>query len=398
MIGTRGRRAILLGILVVGLVAVAERVRAQVPSMSGYYLHAAAGVESTPFSASGLLDVQRLRLMTRPTLGPLTLDLAYEHTLTLRTTDLALGRGLEGTDATAPWLSLQGTLRETERVEWAHGLDRLSVAWHAGERARLTLGRQSISWANGLYFTPTDPFVPFDPADPFREFRGGVDALRGVVFLGPFTELDAVVRPARVPGGGTALTALVRGQTTVRGWDVSAWGGVVHEEAGAALALTGSVGETGLRAEAGLRRHEGETIPRVAVGADRLFRVLDRDLRAVVEVQHDGFGAGGVEDLPVTAGSLPFARGELQLLGSDAVVVQGAWQLHPLTAISLLSLANTRDGSLLLAPAVERSMSDEISLRVGAFMGLGPGAEAGRLRSEHGATPLAVYVAGSIFF
>jgi hypothetical protein len=389
---------ILLGVLGIALLGAPAPVRGQFPTMSGYYLHAAAGVESTPFSASGLLDVQRLRLMSRPALGSLTLDVAYEHTLTLRTTDLALGRGLEGMDATAPWLSLQGTLRETERVEWAHGLDRLSVAWHAGDRVRLTLGRQSISWANGLYFTPTDPFVPFDPADPFREFRGGVDALRGVVFLGPFTEVDAVLRPARVPGGGTALTALVRGQTTVRGWDVSAWGGVVHEEAGAALALTGSVGDTGLRAEAGLRRHEGETVPRVAVGADRLFQLLDRDLRAIVEVQHDGFGAGGAEDLLVTAGSLPYARGELQLLGRDAVVAHAAWQLHPLTAVSLLSLVNARDGSLLLAPAVERSMSDEISLRMGAFVGVGPGAEAGRLRSEHGATPLAGYVAASVFF
>jgi hypothetical protein len=370
----------------------------QAPDLSGYYLHAVAGMERSVFSPSGVMDFQRVRLMTRPRWGSVDFNIAYEQTLTLRTDDLALGRGFEGMEAAAPWLDLQGTLVDRRRVTWAHGLDRLDISLRVGARTRVTIGRQSISWATNLYFTPTDPFVPFDPTDPFREYRGGVDALRAVIFLGPFSELDAVVRPAPAADGGETLTALLRGQTMLRGLEVSGWAGMVHDEAALAVGATGGVGELGLRGEGGVRREEGRTVVRFVVGADRLFELFDRDLRAVLEYQHDGFGAGRAAELLGTALSAPARRGELLVLGRDAVVLNASYQVHPLTRVELLSLANVRDGSMLLAPATVRSLGDEVSLRIGAFVGLGRRADGAMLRSEHGATPFVGYAAASVFF
>ncbi|TVR57704.1 MAG: hypothetical protein EA421_00525 [Gemmatimonadales bacterium] len=371
---------------------------AQLAPVNGYYLHALAGSESSPFSASGVIDVQRLRLMTRPTWGAARFDIAWETTLSLRSDELALGRGFEGAEPAAPWLDLQGHLVDRRRVEWTHGLDRLNVSIQAGEQGRLTLGRQPISWATTLYFTPADPFVPFDPTDPFREYRAGVDALRGVLFTGPFSELDAVIRPAPAPSGGESWTALLRGQRLLEGWEVSAWGGMLHDEAAGALAAAGSIGEWGLRGEGSLRRTDDGTVVRAALGLDRLFDLVDRDFRAVVELQHDGFGARRAADLLDTALSLPAARGELSVLGRDALAANASWQVHPLTSVSLLTLVSLRDGSSLVSPGVTWSLADEVSLRLGAFAGIGPGADPTRLRSEHGATPLIGFAALSAFF
>jgi len=371
---------------------------AQFGPLSGYYLHAVAGSESSPFSASGVIDVQRLRLMTRPTWGPARFDIAWETTLSLRSDDLALGRGFEGAEPAAPWLDLQGHLVDRRRVEWTHGLDRLNVSLHAGERGRITVGRQPVSWATTLYFTPADPFVPFDPTDPFREYRAGVDALRGVLFTGAFSEVDAVIRPAPAPSGGETWTALLRGQHLLAGWEVSAWGGMLHEEAAGAVAGTGSIGEWGLRGEGSLRSTDDQTVVRAAVGMDRRFDLVDREFRAVVELQHDGFGASRAADLLDTALSLPAARGELAVLGRNALALNASWQVHPLTSVSLLSLVSLHDGSSLLSPGLTWSLADEISLRLGAFAGIGPGAERDRLRSEHGATPLVGFAALSAFF
>ncbi|TVP60508.1 MAG: hypothetical protein EA351_00555 [Gemmatimonadales bacterium] len=373
---------------------------AQLGPVSGYYLHAVAGSEASPFSTSGFIDLQRLRLMTRPTWGASRLDIAWETTLSLRTDELAMGRGFEGAEPAAPWLDLQGHLVDRRRVEWTHGLDRLSISLQpAGQRARLTVGRQPISWATTLYFTPADPFVPFDPTDPFREYRAGVDAIRGVLFTGAFSELDAVIRPARDPSGdGETWTALLRGQRLVAGWEVSAWGGMLHDEAAGAIAGTGSIGEWGLRGEGSLRATEEGTVARAALGLDRLFELGDRDLRAVVELQHDGFGATRATDLVDTALSEPAARGELSVLGRDALVVNASWQVHPLTSISLLSLVSLGDGSSLVSPGLTWSLADEVSLRLGAFAGLGPSADGTALRSEHGATPFVGFAALSAFF
>lgn len=384
-----------------GAVAASPAVMAgQAPDLRGYYLHAAAGIRRSAFIEGGVLDVQRLRLMTRPAWGPLALDLSYEHTLTLRTGSLALGYGFEGGRQGAQWLDLQGTLAEGRHARWAHGLDRLSLSLKAGRAAAIEVGRQTVSWATTLFFTPADPFVPFDPADPFREFRAGVDAARVQIFLGPLSDLDAVVRVAPESEGGETVTALLRGRGVLAGWELSVWAGALHDAPAAAVAAAGSAGALGLRAEGAVRRMDGRTVGRVAVGADRRWQVAGRDLHLVLEYQHDGLGAARPQDLLVTAASPAAARGELQVLGQDAVAASVSYQVHPLTALSLLGLVNARDGSVLLAPGLSRSLSNEASLRLGLFAGLGREADAvgPALRSEYGATPFVAYLAASVFF
>ncbi len=336
--------------------------------------------------------------MTRAQTGAARFDLAWETTLSLRSDDLALGRGFEGAEPAAPWLDLQGSLVDRRRVAWSHGVDRLSLAFPMGQRGRLTIGRQSISWATTLFFTPTDPFVPFDPTDPFREYRAGVDAIRGVFFPGPFSELEAVVRPAPAPEGGETWTALIRGQRLLGPWEASAWVGMLHDKPAVAGAGGRSVGEWGLRAEGSVRGTDDESVLRAALGIDRLLELRDRDLRLVLEIQHDGFGAAEASELLETALSPPAARGELSVLGRDALVMNANWQVHPLTSVSLLSLVSLGDGSALVSPGLTWSLSDEVSLRLGAYVGLGPGPEGAVLRSEHGATPAIGFAALTAFF
>jgi hypothetical protein len=389
----------LLPALAALLACVGGPATAQSPLIRGYYLHAGAGIESTPLTEGGFYDFQRLRLMTAPRLGPVSLDIAYEHALELRTAPLALGRGFEAAEAAGPWLRLQGTLTEREHFRWRHGFDRLSLTARPVEATRVSVGRQTVSWATTLFFTPADPFAPFDPADPFREFRAGIDAARGELFLGPLSQLDAVVRPARTPVG-TTFTALARLSGVLAGVELSAWGGALHDEAAAAAAAAGAVGDVAVRGEASLRRDGGETVARVAVGVDRRFQAFDRDLHLVLEYQHDGFGARHAADLLVVIGSAAYQRGELQVLGRDALAASASYQLHPLLAADALAITNLHDGSLLLAPGLTYSAADEVSVRLGGFAGLGRGATAVpiRLGSEHGATPLVGYAAVSVFF
>ena len=137
---------------------------------------------------------------------------------------------------------------------------------------------------------------------------------------------------------------------------------------------------------------------RGAAGLERLFELGGRDLRGIVEVQYDEFGASRAADLLPTAASAPAARGELSVLGRSGLMVSATWQVHPLTSMSLLSLVNLQDGSTLVSPGLTWSLADEVSLRLGAFLGLGPSARGPELRSEHGATPLIGFAALTAFF
>jgi hypothetical protein len=375
---------------------------AQLPSIKGYYLNVPVWSDSTPFAIGGFGDINRLRFMTRPALGPLSLEVAYEHLVTYNQREAAARSG-GALGVIVPgggeWLDLQWTIKESDHVVWGHRFDRLNLEWAPVEPLDLALGRQTISWATTLILTPADPFIPFDPSDPFREFRAGVDALRVQAFPGPLSDLDFVVRPSKTPVGET-LTLAGRGRTVWWNWEVSAWAGMLHDEPATAVGAAGSVGSLALRTEASLREEDDDLVFRGTVGLDRLFNAFDRDLFVVLEYQHDGFGASSAEDLSRVIGSDPFARGELQVLGRDEIAAQSSYQVHPLWSTGLLLLWNLNDGSALLAPSVSYSASNEVTLRGGLFLGLGDDTAGGQgeLPSEYGIVPTFLYVSLTAFF
>lgn len=387
------------GLCLAFLLTAGGRAQGQLFPLRGYYLNVLGSNGHSPLGAEGRWDSQRLRLMSEPRLGPLHLDLAYEHLFLFRQRNslALLGPASPGT-ASTDWLDLDWVVTRSTHVSWTQRLDRLSVALPLGA-TEITLGRQAISWASTLFLTPADPFAPFDPSDPFREYRAGVDAARWQFFPGPLSQLELVVRPSSTPAGH-AFTGLARGATTLGSWEVSAWGGVLYDQAAGALGTQGALGGWGVRAEASLRRTAaGTAIVRAALGADRRVTLADRDLYFVAEYQHDGFGAATASRLLGAATSDPYQRGEMQVLGRDDAAVQGSYQIHPLVSGELLLLLNLRDGSLLYAPALTASATEELSLRAGIFLSSG-NSRAGLtgIGSEFGAVPRVAYLSLSYFF
>ncbi len=374
---------------------------AQSMDVSGYALGVVARARAGDLGPGGTSSLGRARLMVTWRQGPISIESAYEH-LIQRTPPgggfAITTPGGTGASGTGDWLGLDWTVRTTSRSSWRHRFDRLAVHVDAGP-VEVVAGRQAISWATTLYLTPADPFSPFDPSDPFREYRGGVDALRVRYSAGAFTEMEGVVRPTKTPDG-TTLTALARGQTALGSWALGAWGGVLHDEAAGAVFATGAVGATAVRGEAALRRDPaGGVTARGAVGVDRRFSLAGRDLFAVAEVQVDGFGAASASGLTEVLASKPFARGEMQVLGRAEAALQASYQIHPLVALDLMGLADLSDGSLLLAPGASWLATAAGTVRVGIFTGFGKGANGSlHLGSEYGSVPGMGYVSVSWFF
>jgi hypothetical protein len=372
---------------------------AQSFSPTFYYQNLPLWSEQTDFSPGGARDFNRLRLMGGLAFEEVRVDAAYEHLFTVREHEDFGGVFVGGAPSGGEWLPLQWTIEDTEHVGWDHRFDRLALAWSPSETFNLTVGRQAVSWATTLFLTPADPFSPFDPADPFREFRAGVDAVRAQVFPGPLSELDFVVR-ATESSDRTDVSALARGLTTWKNWELSAWGGSLYRELAVAGGAAGSLGPAAIRGELSLRRESGETVFRGTVGVDRRFTARSRDLYVVVEYQHDGFGAADADGYQVLLDSEPFLRGELQVLGRDELAGQAQYQLTPLWGVSLLGLWNLNDGSTLVSPSFSYSASDETTIAGGAFFGLGDDEVdvMGGLPSEYGVAGTTVYLSVSIFF
>lgn len=384
--------------VVAALVALTPATAISQTPLRAYALNVAVGMGDGPFSTAGFTDLQRGRAMFTQAFGPVALDLAYEGQLAYRSATDAMGFAESlGRVGGVTWLPLQGSGDIDEHWSWAHRIDRAAVTVR-GERGELVVGRQAISWATTLLLTPADPFAPFEPSEPFRDYRGGVDALRARLFPGPFTELDAVVRPAET-AVGTTLTVLARGAARLGRWELAAWAGVVHDAAAGAIAATVTAAGAVVRFEGTLRHADGAAVPRFTLGVDRSFAVGGRTLYLIGEYQYDEFGAADGDALLGVLVSPAARRGELQVLGRHTVAFQGSLDVHPLVSVALLGLWSAGDGSLLVAPAVSYAAAGTATVRGGTFVGIGRDRSAsGGPGSEYGAVPPLGYAALSLFW
>ena len=369
-------------------------------SLTGYTLGVGTHQNASDVGSGGQTLLGRVRLMPVLSIERVTIDIAYEHVVLRTPTTMGFSITAPGGSAArvGDWLGASWEIRTTPRGSWRHRFDRLSVGL-SGDRAEVTVGRQAISWANTLFLTPADPFSPFDPSDPFREYRGGVDAVRVRLFAGPFSEVEAVVRPTET-ALGTTTTALVRAQTSRGGWAFGAWAGALHDDPAGAVYASGAVGGTALRTEVAIREDvTGGMTLRGAVGLDRFFSVSGRDASAVIEFQYDGFGARSASRLLEVYVSKSFLRGEMQTLGELTLATSSSYQVHPLVGVSMLALLNPRDGSLLLSPGLAWSASSSASVSIGAFTGVGAGLGAeGAPGSEYGSVPALAFLSTTWFF
>ena len=397
MRGAELRRGLIVSVLYLAFGTAV--LHAQVPDLSAYYLNLFSRSGESPVSDSGLADFQRFRVMWAPSVGPFGLDFAYEHTLQVSGEDV-LGTGAVSVvpSVGVNWLELDWTAEESDQVLWRHRVDRLALTLPVGESVELSVGRQVVSWASTLILTPADPFTPFDPADPFREYRAGIDGVRIRAYPGAFSEVELVVRPTS-SSGGDQLTALVRGKTNWRGWDVAAWGGVLFDDVAGAVSAVGELAGWAVRTEVSVRGDGVGAVLRGTVGVDRRVAVYGRDLYLIVEYQREGFGAADSDELFQTTLSSAFERGELQILARDALATQASYQIHPLWAADLLALTSLSDGSVLLSGGGTWGFGSNSSLRGGAFVGLGDDALAPTLiGSEFGLAPTVLYLSLTHFF
>ena len=73
-------------------------------------------------------------------------------------------------------MDLTKTLHDGNEDAAIHRLDRLWLGY-TGNKTVVRLGRQALSWGNGLFFSPMDLVNPFDPTTIDTEYKTGDDML-----------------------------------------------------------------------------------------------------------------------------------------------------------------------------------------------------------------------------
>jgi hypothetical protein len=353
---------------------------------SGYAMNLAAYQRlSDQFDTSGrniFSNILRLRLRPSLTLWEgASITIEDEVAVLYHTSPLFLQVQSSGNSRQVAKLSW--TPASGERVTVIHFIDRLYLTQRFGA-GDFVLGRQRIAWGSGRIWNPTDLFNPINPANVAKIEKDGVDALSAKLHIGDFTDVHAVINPRR--NASANFGARFRGNAGE--YDFCALGGRFDDRLVAGADVTGNFFTAGIRGE-GIVSADPHRLrsnfARFIIGLDYQFTP---ELYALVEYQHNGEGKADRNAYELDR----LIGGEILTLGRQYFAISANFLVHPLVSASALATANLADGSTFMNLTVSWSVTDDLSLALGAqyFRGVE--------KSEYGYYPSGVNLKTDVFF
>jgi len=294
----------------------------------------------------------------------------------------AAGLPLRGTVTGLPddrtrLLDLTDDFIDENRSAAVHRLDRLAVGYTNGT-ATLRLGRQAVSWGNGLAFQVMDFVNPFSPIAIDKDYKTGEDMLYGQWQWGAAGDVQGMALPRRDPltrqldaeqasyalKGHIRTTALELDLLAARHYDQDLL------SVGLVRSVGGAVWRTDvLHTELPDRRGEWSYLTNL----DYSWVLFGKNMYGFVEYFRNAFGASRNEAYLTPDPELlkRLARGELYTLARDytALGLQVEWT--PLVNVFATAIGNLNDGSKLLQLRGVWDIRQNLVGQVGATVPIG---------------------------
>jgi hypothetical protein len=265
-------------------------------------------------------------------------------------------------------------------------LDRLSLGYSTPSTV-LRIGRQAVSWGNGLAFQVLDFINPFAPLTVDKDYKTGDDMLYGQYLFASGDDLQAMLVPRRDPSSGGLRshdsTLALKYHAMDSGLDLlaAAHYGQPRLGIGISHSLGEAVGRLDLETS---RRSTGGWELSLVANLDYSWVWLGRNVYGFAEYFHSGVGAhseaGYASPDPELADRI--ARGELYTLGRDYVATGLDAELTPLVHLKPTALVNLDDGSGVLQVNLSYDWTESVQLLGGLDLPWG-----GR-GSEYGGIPV----------
>ena len=236
-----------------------------------------------------------------------------------------------------------------------HRLDRLYVdVTSASAVARI--GRQAISWGNGLIYTPMDFFNPFDPSAVDKEYKTGDDMLYGQYLRQNGDDAQAVWVFRRDLAGEVtsdvdSIAAKYHGFAAESEYDL-----LLAEHFDDYIVGIGGITNIGgaiWRGDVTLTDTETDEVFSLVTSLSYSWVGWGRNISGIVEYFYNGFGIADGNYSPAALAANPdlvkrIVRGELFTLGRNYVAASAMVELTPLWLLTPNVFINASDGSMLM--------------------------------------------------
>jgi len=270
------------------------------------------------------------------------------------------------------FMDLTKTIDEDDNHILYHRLDRFSLTllpkWGA-----VHIGRQAVTWGNGLLFNPMDLFNPFSPADIERDYKIGDDMVSTQFSMSKIGDFQALYVPRRDPTNGDVK------------WDQSSLAGKLHLARGTTefdimaaehyndtvvgLGSTGYWGDAAWRLDVTWTFLEDEGMDgylSLVANMDYSWAWWKKNFYGFLEFYFNGLCDDHYGDTFTDKEiSERLERGELYTLGRTYLGGHIRVELHPLFNVYLTMINNLADPSGMLLPRAVWDVAKDVQITLG---------------------------------
>tara|TARA_R110001599_G_scaffold351822_1_gene584684 strand:+ start:11933 stop:13195 length:1263 start_codon:yes stop_codon:yes gene_type:complete len=296
------------------------------------------------------------------------------------------------------WWDLTDTLTDNNSRAMVQRFDRLNVGYN-GDKTVLRLGRQAVSWGNGLIYNPVDFFNPFNPTAVDTEYKLGEDLFYGQHLLDDGSDWQAVFVQRRDPQGkatGEASSTALK----YHGFGVETEHDLLLAENFNELIVGAggvtNLGEAVVRGDITLTDAQDGWVASLVVNWSWSWMLAGHNASVVLEYFYNGFGLA--EDDYTVANIVAdedlarrLERGELYTIGRHNIAGSVLVELAPLLNVTANLFANAQDGSALAQVVLQWDLAQNWQLLAAATAPVGSnGTEYGGIETDFGDLTLAV--------
>jgi hypothetical protein len=277
-------------------------------------------------------------------------------------------------------MNLTDTITDDDKFRALHRLDRLSVGY-ATDNVVLRVGRQAISWGNGLIFSPMDIVNPFDPTAVDTEYKVGDDMVYGQYLLQNANDIQFahVFRRDALTGNPSSRSAT----TAIKYHGIlgdSEYDLLVAESYDELIMGVGgnkSVGGAIWRGDVVLTDTDSGNEFQLVTNLSYSWVLGGRNMSGVIEYYFNGFGQHsdqyGLTQLAQNPSLLRrLERGEVFTVGQNYLAGGVLVEMNPLWTVTPNLFANLDDGSMLLQITTRYSLGDNSDFLAALNVPLGP--------------------------
>ena len=361
-----------------------------------------------------------LRLKAENRNGPWSFVAHYEYlavagdTLEARNRMSAAGVPLYRTvsglpDDSRELFDLTSETTDRARLVAEQRLDRLYVG-HSSARQTLRVGRQAVTWGNGLVFQPLDFVNPFSPVAIDKDYKTGQDMFYGQWLVGGRNDMQAMIVPRRDPATDRVesdqSSYAIKYHAHFSGFDVDLLAARHYAENLAGIGVVKSIGGAVWRMDVSYTNLEvGGNAASLVTNMDYSWTWGGKNVYGYVEYFINGVGESDRANYstPNVELSERLARGELFTLARDYAALGLQVEFTPLYNLYTSLISNLNDGSKILQLRGVYDWQQDVQLMAGLNLSSGgPGTEYGGVpvagTSTFASTGKSVYLRGAYYF